>query len=146
MLFILPKELFFFLKIFKIFVLTFSVTYQKCLIKKMRLISKFMTSNPGEQAIALHILPNISRNKGNQTMKLSQLLEHNMITNFLEKSYIKLVTLPLFMYDFWRKLFLLLHFMNWSNLIVWLPLLRVILGNTCIVCLYFVRYWAIRVL
>ena len=54
-----------------------------------------MTSNPGEQAIALQILPNISRYKGNQTMKLSQLLEHNMITNFLEKSYIKLVSLPL---------------------------------------------------
>ena len=31
-----------------------------------------------KQVIALHILPNISRNKGNQTMKLGQLIEHNM--------------------------------------------------------------------
>ena len=33
------------------------------------LTSKFMTSQPGLQGIAIHILPNISQNKGNQTMK-----------------------------------------------------------------------------
>ena len=35
------------------------------------------------------ILTNISRSKGNQTIKYGQLIEHNMKKNFLEKSYIK---------------------------------------------------------
>ena len=48
-----------------------------------------MTSQPGSQAIAIHILINISRSKGNQTMKFGQLIEHNMRNIFLEKSYIK---------------------------------------------------------
>ena len=30
----------------------------------MRLISKFMTSQPAQQTVAKHILPNISRSKG----------------------------------------------------------------------------------
>ena len=33
-----------------------------------------MMSQPG--AIAIHILPNISRSKGNQTLKFGQLIEH----------------------------------------------------------------------
>ena len=36
-----------------------------------------MMSQLGKQTIAIHILPNISRSKGNQTMKLGQLTEHN---------------------------------------------------------------------
>ena len=36
-----------------------------------------MTSQPGKQTIAIHILTNISRSKGNQTMKLGQLIEYN---------------------------------------------------------------------
>ena len=41
------------------------------------------------------------------------------------------------MNDFSRKMFLMLHSINWTNFIVWLPLLLEILGNTCItiVCL-----------
>ena len=34
-------------------------------------------------------MPNISRNKGNQKMKYSQLIEWNMRHDFLEKSYTK---------------------------------------------------------
>ena len=34
-----------------------------------------MTSKPGQKTIAIHILPNISRSKGNQTMKFSQLID-----------------------------------------------------------------------
>ena len=49
-----------------------------------------MTSQPGKQTIAKHILTNISRNKGNQTMTFGQLLEYNIRNNFLEKSYTKL--------------------------------------------------------
>ena len=36
------------------------------LSRKIKLISKFMTSQPGKQIIAIHILPNISRRKGNE--------------------------------------------------------------------------------
>ena len=35
----------------------------------------------------MHILPNISRSKDNQTMKLGKLIEYNTINIFLEKSY-----------------------------------------------------------
>ena len=48
-----------------------------------------MTSQPGKQTIAIHILPNISRSKGNQTNKFGQLIEHIMRNIFLEKSYAK---------------------------------------------------------
>ena len=58
-------------------------------IRKIRLISKFMTSQPGKQIFAIHILPNISRSKGNQTMKFGQLMEYNMRNNFLEQLYTK---------------------------------------------------------
>ena len=46
-------------------------------------------SQPGWQVILLHILPNIVRSKGNQTMKLGQVIEENMRNIFLEKSYTK---------------------------------------------------------
>ena len=48
-----------------------------------------MMSQPGKQTIAIHILSNISRSKGNQTMKFGQLIECNMRNIFLEKSYTK---------------------------------------------------------
>ena len=48
-----------------------------------------MTSQPGQQTIVIHILPNISRSKHNQTMKFGQLIEYNMRNFFLGKSYTK---------------------------------------------------------
>ena len=48
-----------------------------------------MTSQPGKQKIATHILLNISRGKRDQTMKFDQLIEQNTRNIFLEKSYIK---------------------------------------------------------
>ena len=48
-----------------------------------------MTSQPGKQTIAMHILPNISRSKGNQTMKFDQLTEYGTRNIFLKKSYTK---------------------------------------------------------
>ena len=39
------------------------------LIKKINLIEKFMTLQPGQETVTIHILPNISQNKDNQTMK-----------------------------------------------------------------------------
>ena len=44
-----------------------------------------MTSQPGSQAIAIHIFPNISQSKGNQTMKHGQLIEFNKRNYFLQK-------------------------------------------------------------
>ena len=45
-----------------------------------------MTSQPGLQTIAIHILPNISQIKGDQTMKFGQLIEHNR-RNIFFKNY-----------------------------------------------------------
>ena len=46
-----------------------------------------MMSQPGKQTIAPHILPNIARSKGNETIKFRQLIECNIRNIFLEKSY-----------------------------------------------------------
>ena len=48
-----------------------------------------MTSQSGKQTTALHILPYISRDKDNQSVKFGQLIEYNMRKIFLEKSYPK---------------------------------------------------------
>ena len=44
-----------------------------------------MTSQPGLQTIAIHILPNTSQSKGNQATKSGQLIEHNKRNIFLQK-------------------------------------------------------------
>ena len=43
-----------------------------------------MTSQTGQETIAIHILPNISRSKGNQTMKFGQLIRYNMRSFFFK--------------------------------------------------------------
>ena len=48
-----------------------------------------MTSQPLKRTIAICILTNISRSKGNQTMKFGQLTEYNISNIFFEKSYTK---------------------------------------------------------
>ena len=50
-----------------------------------------MTPQPGKQTIATNILPNISTNRGNQTMKFVQLIVYNMRKIFLKKSYTNVV-------------------------------------------------------
>ena len=67
----------FVLKLFKFLSRLFWSCRKNGLIRKLRLISKFMLSQPGLQTIAIHILPNISQSKGNQTMKFGQLMEYN---------------------------------------------------------------------
>ena len=42
-----------------------------------------MTSQPGQQGITIHKLLNISRIKGNQTMKFGQLIEYPKKNIFL---------------------------------------------------------------
>ena len=46
-----------------------------------------MTSQSGQQTITIHILRNISQSKGNQTMKLGQLIECNKRNMFHQKLY-----------------------------------------------------------
>ena len=55
-----------------------------------------MTSQSGEQSIAIHVLPNISRSKGNHAMKSGQLIEYHMRNIFLENSYTELMLEKLF--------------------------------------------------
>ena len=51
------------------FVLTFWSCRKNGLARKIRLVSKFILSEPSEKTIAKHILPNTLQNKGIQTMK-----------------------------------------------------------------------------
>ena len=48
-----------------------------------------MTSQTGQEIFKIYTLPNISKSKGNQTMKFGQLIwpEYKMRNIFLEKSY-----------------------------------------------------------
>ena len=48
-----------------------------------------MRSQPGLQTIAIHILPNISQNQGNQAMKFGQLLEYKQRKFFLKNDFFK---------------------------------------------------------
>ena len=48
-----------------------------------------MTSQPDKQTITIYTLPNISRSKGNQTIKFGKLIKYNKSKNFLEQSYKK---------------------------------------------------------
>ena len=59
--------------------------------------------------------------------------------DFLEMS-LGLVSPPHFVYDFSRKIFLMLYSINWPNFIAWLLSLLEILGNRCIVIICFPFY------
>ena len=48
-------------------------------MRKIRFISKFMIPQIGKQTIATHILPNISKSKGNQTTEFGQLRKYDKI-------------------------------------------------------------------
>ena len=88
MLFISPQKLLLFSRYLS-FCLDILVMYQNGLIKKLRLVSNFMTSQPGKQTIPIHMLLNISRSKGNQKMKFGHLIECSIKSISLEKSYTK---------------------------------------------------------
>ena len=62
---------------------------EKRLDKKAKVNFKIVTLQTGQQIITIHILLNISRSKGNQTMKFGQLIEYNVRMIFLEKFYTK---------------------------------------------------------
>ena len=89
----------------KIIALTFWSCRKNALIRNIRLISKFMTSKPGQRTISVHILHNISQNKGNQTMELGQLIEYNKRNIFLQKSHRKWRLVPNLFSFFEKALF-----------------------------------------
>ena len=62
-----------------------------------------MTSEPWKQTIAMHILSNISRSKGNQTMKFGQLIEYSMRNIFVLKNHTHDVMEELFQNPFLKK-------------------------------------------
>ena len=64
--------------------MTFWTCRKNGLIRRIWLILKFMTSQPGKKTIAIDILPNISQSKGNKTKKLGQLIEYNNRNIFLQ--------------------------------------------------------------
>ena len=71
------------------FCLDILVMYNKPLIRKIRLILKFMTLQPRKQTIAIHTLPNISRSKENKAVEFGRLIEYNIGNILLEKLYTK---------------------------------------------------------
>ena len=76
----------------------------------------------------LWIALNLAYNKN----KLSKTCSRNMLNfDFLEKG-LRIVSPPYFMQDFWRKIFLMLYYINCPNFIFWLLLLLEILVNMCI--------------
>ena len=67
------------------------VMKESSLIRKIRLVSKFLSARSGKHEIAIHILPNISKRKGNQTMKSGQFRQ-----NFFREIHTKNVVEKLF--------------------------------------------------
>ena len=53
-----------------------------------------MASQPGKQTTAIHMLPNISRSKGNQARKFDQLTENNMRNVFQKNDRQNVVEKP----------------------------------------------------
>ena len=72
---------------------------------------------------------------GIQSNKMHKTLEHwsrDMLHfDYLEKDLGTLFP-PHFVYNFSRKVFLMLYSINWLNFIVWLALILEMLGNMCI--------------
>ena len=72
------------LKIFKFLSRHFGHVWKTAWLKRLKLTWKFMTSQPGLQAIAIPILLNISQSKGSQTMKFGQSAEYHKWNIFLQ--------------------------------------------------------------
>ena len=70
-----------------------------------------------------------------QTIKLLDYWPKDMLKlNFSDKG-LGLDSLPHSVYDFWRKMFIILYSINWLNFLIWLPLLLKILGYICVAIL-----------
>ena len=65
--------------------LSFSFSGYLGLIGKIRVNSNFMASQLGKQTLAINILPNISKSKGNKIMKFGLFIKYNKKNSFLQK-------------------------------------------------------------
>ena len=63
--------------------LNFLVVWKNGFKRKLRLISKFMTSQTGQQIMTKHNLSNISKSKDNQAMNIGQSIKYNVGNIFL---------------------------------------------------------------
>ena len=65
-----------------------------------------MTSQPGQQAIPIHILPNISRSKGNHVMKFGQVIQdkRDISLQILCKKWVRETSSRPFLVFFQKKL------------------------------------------
>ena len=77
-----------------------------------------------------------------ESWRLSKYIETNLETAYFyfrysfskkTKRFLKLVYLPHFLDDIWRKMFIWLYCINWLNLFLLMPVLREILWNMCFV-------------
>ena len=86
MLFISCWKIFSFLRHLR-FCPNFFVMQKHVLIRNLVSFKIYDVTQTGQQIITIHKLPNISRSKGNQTMKVCQLIEYIMRNIFRAKSY-----------------------------------------------------------
>ena len=66
--------------------------WENILTKILRLILRFLTSQPGKQTITIPILTKITKSKGNKAIKLGQLTEYR------NRSYIQYIYIYIYMY------------------------------------------------
>ena len=85
------------------------------LIRKLSLISMFMTFMTGQQVITIHMLSKITKSKGNQAMKFGQLIEGKMICIYFLKTHTKSVVEKLVTDSF-------INGQNWEHL--WISCLK----------------------
>ena len=74
------------------------------MIIKVRLISTPIRSQPGKKRIGIHILPNISKSKVNQTIKFDQLIETFFMKNYKQNVLEKLFPDPVLKSRNWAYL------------------------------------------
>ena len=77
------------LKIFKFLFWLFQSCIKMAWLERSCQFLNLWCHNLVNKTIVIQILPNISRSKGNQTIKFDQLIEYNMRNIFIEKSYTK---------------------------------------------------------
>ena len=86
--------------------------------------------------VCFYCMPSWGLSKYIET-RLQTIYFYLILSNFKKiKRCLELVSLPYFLHNFSRKIFLLLYSINWSSFIVWLPLICEILGNMCLVFVY----------
>ena len=56
------------------------------MLAELWLISKFMTSQAGQQMIPIHMITNVSRSEGNQAMKFGQFTKYSEKNLYFQKS------------------------------------------------------------